>query len=83
MDRNLKTKSCDTSGGPSPKRRKLGVGMKRQVNTSPDAEPPRKKVRLLDNFNNDDDDEDNDILVIDIDIETIIELENLLHSLNI
>jgi hypothetical protein len=78
MDRNLKTKSCDTSGGLSPKRRKLGVGMKRQVNTNPDAESPRKKVRLLDNFYDDD-----DILIINIDIQTIIELENMLHSLNI
>jgi hypothetical protein len=54
-------------------------GMKRQVSTNPDAGPPRKKVRFLDN----NDEEDNYILILNIDLQTVIELENMLHSLNI
>jgi hypothetical protein len=71
------------SGGPSPQGRKLGVGpssakgTKRQVNTNEDAGPPPKKVRFFY------DDDDDDIIILNIDMETVLELESMLLSLAI
>jgi hypothetical protein len=89
MDLQRKTKSCETSGGPSAKRRKLGVGpssargTKRQISNNADAGPPPKKIRFLYGDDDDDDDNDDDVLIVNIDIETVLELESMLLSLAI
>jgi hypothetical protein len=55
-------------------------GTKRQVSNNADAGPPPKKVRFL---YGDDDDNDDDVLIVNIDIETVLELESMLLSLAI
>jgi hypothetical protein len=84
MERHMKTKAIDTSGGPSPKRRKLGrrsrKEMKRQASRNEHASPPRKKVRFPDSFYDSDDD---DVLILNIDLETVLELEHMLSTLEI